>query len=84
MQPVGATEQHGAHLPVDTDTIIAAALARRACDRLAGEVETWLLPALADGFSPEHASHAGTISLAADTILRVCDDVARAAQASGM
>jgi creatinine amidohydrolase len=82
--PVGATEQHGPHLPVDTDTIIAAALARRACDLLAGEVETWLLPALAYGFSPEHASHAGTISLAADTILRVCDDVARAAQASGM
>ena len=34
--PVGSTEQHGPHLPLDTDTVIAHAVARRAADALPG------------------------------------------------
>jgi creatinine amidohydrolase len=59
--PVGATEQHGPHLPTDTDTRIAAAL----CDAVTGAVEnTVVLPPIAIGCSLGHGtSFPGTISL---------------------
>ena len=42
--PVGSTEQHGPHLPLDTDTRIATAVARAVAERLPGRmVEHWLL-----------------------------------------
>src|SRR5260370_26373386 len=51
--PVGATEQHGPHLPTDTDTRIAAAL----CDAVAAAVpHTIVLPAIAIGRSLGHAT----------------------------
>ena len=67
--PVGATEQHGPHLPVTTDTDIAVAVATSAA-----EVDPLLLvaPAVAYGSSGEHAGFAGTLSLgqeATETLL---------------
>ena len=58
--PLGAVEQHGPHLPLATDTVIATAAAEAAVDRL-GEV--LLAPALAYGASGEHEGFPGTISL---------------------
>ena len=63
--PVGSTEQHGPHLPLDTDTVVARAVARRAADALA----TWpygpllVAPAVAYGASGEHAGFPGTVSI---------------------
>lgn len=58
--PVGATEQHGPHLPLSTDTDIALAL----CDRLASaRPDVLVAPALAFGSSGEHAGFAGTLSI---------------------
>lgn len=57
--PVGATEQHGPHLPLSTDTDIALAL----CDRLAAVREVFVAPAVAFGSSGEHAGFAGTLSI---------------------
>ncbi|WP_285135615.1 creatininase family protein [Microbacterium sp. lyk4-40-TSB-66] len=82
--PVGATEQHGPHLPVSTDTEIAVALATAAVERVTPEVATWVLPAVAFGFSPEHAGRPGTISLSAETLLALVDDVGRGVAASGI
>ena len=82
--PIGATEQHGAHLPVTTDTAIAAAFAAEAGARVTGEVATWVLPALPFGFSPEHAGRAGTIGLSAETLLALVDDIGRGVAASGI
>jgi creatinine amidohydrolase len=61
--PVGATEQHGPHLPLTTDTDIAVALA----DGLAAatEDEVVVAPALAYGSSGEHQDFAGTLSIGA-------------------
>jgi mycofactocin precursor peptide peptidase len=58
--PVGSLEQHGPHLPMDTDTRIAAAVAARAC---AGRAGIGLAPPIAIGASGEHADFPGTLSI---------------------
>ena len=58
--PVGSLEQHGAHLPLDTDTRVAVAVAERAC---AGRAGVGLAPAIAIGASGEHAAFPGTLSI---------------------
>ncbi len=60
MVQVGSLEQHGAHLPLDTDTRIAVAVAERAC---AGRDGTGLAPPIAIGASGEHADFPGTLSI---------------------
>lgn len=52
--PLGATEQHGRHLPPDTDWIIAEAVAGRAAERLGGELALHVLPVERIGYSLEH------------------------------
>ena len=59
--PLGSTEQHGPHLPLDTDTRIATAVARAAAERLTGD---WMIaPAVGYGASGEHEGFAGTVSI---------------------
>ncbi len=57
--PVGATEQHGPHLPLSTDTDIAVAL----CERLAAVRDVVIAPPVAYGSSGEHQGFAGTLSI---------------------
>jgi len=63
--PVGSLEQHGPHLPLDTDTRIAVAVARRAC---AGRAGVALAPAFAIGASGEHAAFPGTLSIGSEAL----------------
>jgi creatinine amidohydrolase len=63
--PVGSLEQHGPHLPLDTDTRIAVAVARRAC---AGRAGVALAPAFGVGASGEHAAFPGTLSIGAEAL----------------
>jgi creatinine amidohydrolase len=58
--PLGSVEQHGPHLPLTTDTVIADAVARAAVPALDGAL---LAPALAYGASGEHEGFPGTISI---------------------
>jgi mycofactocin system creatininase family protein len=60
--PLGATEQHGPHLPIGTDTQVAIALAEIAAAELPGSV---IAPALPYGSSGEHQDFAGTLSIGA-------------------
>ncbi|MGW6621526.1 mycofactocin biosynthesis peptidyl-dipeptidase MftE [Nocardia sp. NPDC055002] len=58
--PLGATEQHGPHLPLSTDSDIASAVSRRAA---AERSDLLIAPAVAYGASGEHAGFAGTLSI---------------------
>lgn len=81
VQPIGAVEQHGPHLPVMTDAYVAERIAALAAD-VAG-TGVWLLPPLHYGKSTEHLGWAGTMSLSSETLLAVLRDVGRSVAASG-
>ncbi len=80
---VGATEQHGPHLPIATDTLQIERVLTAALNRLPDTVAAWALPALPYGKSTEHASFPGTVSLSAETLFRVLWDVAEGVRAAG-
>jgi creatinine amidohydrolase len=61
--PLGAVEQHGPHLPLNTDLIIADNIVRLMAERLGDEFDLWALPAIPVGLSREHAWTPGTLSL---------------------
>ncbi len=77
VQPIGAVEQHGPHLPCGVDSMIATALVEAAMARLAPDVDVFVLPTLAYGKSNEHDGFAGTISLSTNTLYGLCLDVGR-------
>ncbi len=77
VQPLGAIEQHGPHLPFNTDLVIADRVATAAVERVGHEHDVWLLPPLAYTKSNEHAWSSGTIWLSAETLLKVLDDIGR-------
>jgi mycofactocin precursor peptide peptidase len=74
--PLGATEQHGPHLPLDTDTRVAAALA----DRLAAaRADVIVAPALPYGSSGEHECFPGTLSIGQHGLELAVTEVVRSA-----
>jgi creatinine amidohydrolase len=77
VQPIGAVEAHGPHLPMSTDFLIAAASVERLVDRCGDRDDLWALPPLAYSKSDEHSWAPGTISLSADTMLRILDELGR-------
>lgn len=77
--PTGAVEAHGPHLPLDTDGIIARAMAREAAERLAqGGVEAVILPTLSYASAPFAQAFPGTVSVNPMAITAVVLDAARA------
>lgn len=72
--PVGSLEQHGPHLPLDTDTRIAQSLA----DALAAHrSDTLVAPAIAFGSSGEHEGFAGTLSIGTEVLCSVLVELVR-------
>jgi len=76
--PLGATEQHGPHLPLGVDTVTANAIARGLAER---RVDVTVAPALPYGASGEHAGFAGTLSIGTDVASRVLVELIRSADA---
>ena len=69
--PVGSTEQHGPHLPVGTDTLVANALAESA----AAEAGVLVAPPLWFGWSPHHMVLPGTITVRPEILIELAFDV---------
>ncbi|MBQ0849298.1 creatininase family protein [Streptomyces sp. NPDC057620] len=84
VQPIGAVEQHGAHLPLITDALTAETIARTAVRRLGPDSGTWVLPTLHYGKSTEHLGRAGTIAMSTNTLLSVCLDLGESLAAGGV
>lgn len=76
--PVGSTEQHGPHLPLDTDAVIAEASAHRLANRL-DDMECLVAPTVSYGSSGEHAGFAGTLSMGTDALRTVLVELVRSA-----
>ena len=73
--PFGACEQHGPHLPLITDTFFAENILFKTLESLPAEMPIWMMPSQSIGFSPEHQSFRGTLSLSADVLLSLVTDV---------
>jgi creatinine amidohydrolase len=69
--PIGSTEQHGPHLPLSTDSIIA----KRLSEAVAAELKTDVLPVLNYGVSFEHADFPGTISIQPQTLTQTVKEI---------
>ena len=75
--PLGSMEQHGPHLPLDTDTILAHALAQAIVARFGETFDAWQLPSMPLGLSREHAWASGTLSLSVGGMAAFLRELAR-------
>jgi creatinine amidohydrolase len=78
--PVGSFEQHGSHLPLATDTIVACSIA----EAVAAHYNLMLLPPVTISCSHEHSDYAGTVSVSAATLYAVVRDVASSLEQRGI
>lgn len=82
--PVAATEQHGPHLPLSVDTDLVNGVIAAALPHLPHDLPALFLPTQAVGFSPEHTRFAGTLTLKAETLIRVWTELGECVAASGV
>ena len=78
--PVGSFEQHGAYLPLVTDTVVACAIAHE----VASTYPVMLLPPITISCSHEHAAWRGTVSISARTLHHLVEDIASSLRKSGV
>lgn len=82
--PLGATEQHGPHLPLSVDTDLISGVTDRMLTHLDPSQSVLVLPALSVTKSGEHDSFPGTLSLSADTLLAVLRDIGASLARAGV
>lgn len=74
--PVGSIEQHGPHLPIDTDSLTAAYIARKMTDRRA-EFEFIIAPVFRYTYAKPSRVFPGTVSIAGETLIKLTRDTLR-------
>jgi creatinine amidohydrolase len=77
--PAGSIEQHGPHLPVETDSRLVWEVARRAAEKVADRINILLTPPLEFGYSTHHREFPGTMTLSGTThmtvIVELCESL---------
>lgn len=84
VQPLGATEQHGPHLPLSVDTDLTETALTRTRAHLRQDQPVLILPTLSVTKSNEHAAVAGTLTLSARTLLAVLEDIGASVARAGV
>jgi creatinine amidohydrolase len=82
--PVAATEQHGPHLPLSVDSALIQGVIAAALLHISADVPALFLPTQCVGLSPEHAAFAGTLTLKAETTIRLWTEIAESVAAAGV
>ncbi len=82
--PIGAIEQHGPHLPVSVDACINEMLLDRVLDAAPPDLAITALPLQAVGKSNEHGAFPGTLTLTAETLMRVCVELGESVERAGL
>src|SRR6185369_1773260 len=82
--PVAAIEQHGPHLPLAVDAIINDGVLARALDVLPASAPVTVLPAQVVGKSNEHGAFPGTLSLSAETTIRLWTEIGESVARAGV
>ncbi len=83
LQPLGAIEQHGPHLPLVVDAAVSAGVLGKALERLPAEIPAYSLPPLYYGKSNEHRGFPGTICLSATTLMALLMEVGESIYQAG-
>ncbi len=83
IQPIGAIEQHGYHLPLIVDSAISQGVLGKALELLSDEIPAFALPTLYYGKSNEHEGFAGTITITAQTLYSLIAEVAKSIYQAG-
>ena len=74
--PLGATEPHGPHAPLSTDTLISVGICERAAERLDGEVPVLVLPAMPYGVTRYGSAFPGVVSISEETLRSLVAEIA--------
>jgi creatinine amidohydrolase len=74
--PLGSTEPHGPHAPLATDTLISVGICRRAAERLRGELDVLVLPAVPYGVTRYAADFPGAVSISEATLRSLVTEIA--------
>jgi creatinine amidohydrolase len=82
--PIAATEQHGPHLPISTDTAIIDGVVRATVPKLPAGLPVLFLPTVAYGKSNEHSRYPGTLTLSATTLISLWMDIGASVARSGV
>jgi len=75
--PLGATEPHGPHAPLSTDTLISVGICDRAAERLEGEIRVLVLPAMPYGVTRYGSAFPGVVSVSEETLRSLVTEVAK-------
>lgn len=82
--PVGATEQHGPHLPLSVDQTLADGIVGAALPLLPADLPVLVLPTQAVGYSPEHSRFAGTLTLSSSTVAATWIEIGQCVAQAGV
>ena len=75
--PLGATEPHGPHGPLSTDTLISVGICERAAERLVGEIPVLVLPAMPYGVTRYGSAFPGVVSISESTLSSLVTEIAQ-------